>query len=306
MAVQSRHGPPPPPESSPCPVSAVFTIATSGRRRRREPSGSLQGVDRTGGRVLTTDTGARPIPHPPSWRRMRPMIADDREEALPVLKVSDLAIAPGDAPVLKDISITLQRGTLLAIVGPSGCGKTSLLRTIAGLDDAAAGEVRLHDRSPDDIGWPAYRRVVTLVQQQPVMLDDTVLENLVRPFRHRSVSLPFDRRLAIDLLETLGLTERCLGQRARTLSVGEQQRVALLRAILIEPEVLLLDEPTSALDEESQVIIEQVLRLQVRRHGRSAIVVTHDRRQADRLCDAQLDLQPHVIQYAQRRGVVDA
>ena len=234
------------------------------------------------------------------------MVADHREETLPVLEVRDLAIVPGGAPVLRDISISLQRGTLLAIVGPSGCGKTSLLRTIAGLDDAAKGEVRLHDRSPEEIGWPAYRRVVTLVQQQPVMLDDSVLENLLRPLRHRTVSQPFDRGLAVDILETLGLTERCLGQQARTLSVGEQQRVALTRAILIEPEVLLLDEPTSALDEESQAIIEQVLRFQVRRHGRSAIIVTHDRRQADRLCDAQLDLQPHVVHRAQRGGVGDA
>ena len=234
------------------------------------------------------------------------MVADHREETLPVLEVRDLAIVPGGAPVLRDISISLQRGTLLAIVGPSGCGKTSLLRTIAGLDDAAKGEVRLHDRSPEEIGWPAYRSVVTLVQQQPVMLDDTVLENLGRPLRHRSVSQPFDRELAIDILETLGLTERCLGQQARTLSVGEQQRVALTRAILIEPEVLLLDEPTSALDEESQAIIEQVLRFQVRQHARSAIIVTHDRRQADRLCDAQLDLQPHVVHRAQRGGVGDA
>jgi ABC-type iron transport system FetAB ATPase subunit len=237
---------------------------------------------------------------------MRPVIANDRKENLPVLEVHNLAIAPGETPVLKDISITLQRGTLLAIVGPSGCGKTSLLRAIAGLDDAAAGEVRLHDRSPAEVGWPAYRRTVTLVQQRPVMLDDTVLENLVRPLRHRSVSKPFDRRLAIDILETLGLTERCLGQQARTLSVGEQQRVALLRAILIEPEVLLLDEPTSALDEESQAIIEQALELQVRRDGRSAMIVTHDRRQADRLCEARLDLQPHVIRDAKRTGFHDA
>jgi ABC-type iron transport system FetAB ATPase subunit len=234
------------------------------------------------------------------------MIADLREETLVVLEVRGLVVAPGGAPILRDIGIALPRGTLLAIVGPSGCGKTSLLRAIAGLDDAATGEVRLHDRSPDQIGWPAFRRVVTLVQQQPVMLDDTVLENLVRPLRHRSVSQPFDRELAIDVLETLGLTERCLGQQARTLSVGEQQRVALARAILIEPEVLLLDEPTSALDEESQAIIEEVLRAQVRGYGRSGIVVTHDRRQADRLCDAQLDLEPHRIHGAQRGSVDDA
>ena len=234
------------------------------------------------------------------------MIAGHRQGALPVLEVRDLAIAPGDALVLRDIGIALRQGMMLAIVGPSGCGKTSLLRAIAGLDDAAMGEVRLHDRSPDEIGWPAYRRVVTLVQQQPVMLEDTVLENLARPFRYRSVSQPFDREIAIDILETLGLTGGCLGQQARTLSVGEQQRVALTRAILIEPEVLLLDEPTSALDEESQAIIEEVLRVQVRGHGRSGIVVTHDRRQADRLCDAQLDLEPHMVRGVRRGSVDDA
>jgi ABC-type iron transport system FetAB ATPase subunit len=209
------------------------------------------------------------------------------------------------APVLKDVDIALEREVLLGILGPSGCGKTSLLRTIAGLDDAADGEVRLRGRSPEEIGWPVYRRTVTLVQQQPVMLDDTVLENLARPFRHRSVSRPFDRGIAVDLMETLGLTEHCLGQQARTLSVGEQQRIALLRAILIGPEVLLLDEPTSALDEESETIIEQVLRLQVRRDGRSAIVVTHDRRQAERLCDVRLDLQPNAIASTQHRDVDD-
>jgi ABC-type iron transport system FetAB ATPase subunit len=234
------------------------------------------------------------------------MSSDDRGDAAPVLEVRDLAIVPGGVPVLKQISITLQRGTLLAIVGPSGCGKTSLLRAIAGLDDVAAGEVRLHDRSPHEMGWPAYRRVVTLVQQQPVMLDEPVLENLARPLRHRSVSKPFQRGAAVEILETLGLGERYLGQQARTLSVGEQQRIALTRAILIEPEVLLLDEPTSALDGESQTIIERVLRHQVERFGRSGIVVTHDRGQADRLCDAQFDLRPHVIRTAQHGGVDDA
>jgi iron(III) transport system ATP-binding protein len=237
---------------------------------------------------------------------MGPVIADHREEELPVLEVSDLAVAPGGTPVLRGIHISIQRGAVLAIVGPSGCGKTSLLRAIAGLDDAAEGEVRFRDRTPEEIGWPAYRRSIVLVQQQPVMLDDTVQGNLARPLRHRSVSRPFDRELAIEILKTLGLGERCLGQQARTLSVGEQQRVALLRAILIEPEVLLLDEPTSALDEESQAIIERVLQLEVRRHGRSAIIVTHDRRQADRLCDARLDLQPHVVRGARGGDVDDA
>jgi ABC-type iron transport system FetAB ATPase subunit len=220
-----------------------------------------------------------------------PVIEDGGRQTSPVLEVRELAVAPRDVPLLRDVSLSLQRGELLAIVGPSGCGKTSLLRAIAGLDDAAAGEVRFHGRSPDDVGWPAYRCAVTMLQQHPIMLDDSVLENLARPWRHRSVARTFERGRAVDMLETVGLTERCLAQQARTLSLGEQQRIALLRAILIEPEVLLLDEPTSAL---------------VRREGRSAVVVTHDVRQADRLCDAKLDLRAYAIRDAQHRGSDDA
>jgi len=236
---------------------------------------------------------------------MCPVIGDDGEQARPVLEVRGLSVAPRGAPVLRHISFDLQQGELLAVLGPSGCGKTSLLRAIAGLDDAAAGEVRLHGRSADEVGWPAYRRSVTMVQQQPVMLDDTVLENLLRPWQHRSVSQPFDRKGAVDMLRTVGLIEECLAQQARTLSLGERQRVALIRAVLIEPEVLLLDEPTSALDEQSQALIERLLRLQARRHRRSAVVVTHDRGQADRLCDAKLDLRAHATHQAQRREIDD-
>lgn len=237
---------------------------------------------------------------------MCPVIRDDGEQARPVLEVRDLSVAPRGAPVLRHISFGLQQGELLAVLGPSGCGKTSLLRAIAGLDDAAAGEVRLHGRWADEVGWPAYRRSVTMVQQQPVMLDDTVLENLLRPWQHRSVSQPFDRERAVDMLRTVGLIEECLAQQARTLSLGERQRVALIRAVLIEPEVLLLDEPTSALDEQSQALIERLLRLQARRHGRSAVVVTHDRGQADRLCDAKLDLRAHATHQVQHQEIDDA
>jgi ABC-type lipoprotein export system ATPase subunit len=109
------------------------------------------------------------------------------------------------------------------------------------------------------------------------------------------VAKDFDRDRALALLRDLTLGEEHLTQQARTLSIGQQQRVSVVRALLIEPEVLLLDEPTSALDEDARSGLEDLLRREGHRTGRAALVVTHDREQARRLCDRQMDLREHLI-----------
>ena len=144
------------------------------------------------------------------------------------------------------------------------------------------------------MGWPVFRRHVTFVHQRPVMLNATVEENLRRPLTHRHVAKDFDRDRALTLLRDLALGEEHLPQPARTLSIGQQQRVSVVRALLIEPEVLLLDEPTSALDEDARSGLEDLLRREGHRTGRAALVVTHDREQARRLCDRQMDLREHI------------
>jgi putative ABC transport system ATP-binding protein len=211
-----------------------------------------------------------------------------------LLSTIDLAVSAGGARLLEGITLELHAGEMLALTGPSGCGKTSLLRAIAGLDDPDAGEVRFRNQPPEEIGWPAFRRRVVFVHQRPVMLSATVEENLRRPLRHRHVAREFDRDRAVALLVDFELSEAHLAQAARTLSVGQQQRVSVVRALLIEPEVLLLDEPTSALDEEARSAVEDLLRLEGHRSGRAALVVTHDREQARRLCDRSLDLRAHI------------
>jgi putative ABC transport system ATP-binding protein len=212
----------------------------------------------------------------------------------PLLIATDLQIAAGGRTLLNGVSLALAEGELLAVTGPSGCGKTSLLRAIAGLDDAAGGTVRLRGRSPEEHGWPMFRRHVVFLHQRPVMLDTSVEENLRRPLRCRTVQRQFDHPRAAALLAEMGLPADCLTQQARTLSIGEQQRVALARALLIEPEVLLLDEPTSALDADTRDVLEELAEREIRVHHRSAIIVTHDAEQARRLCDRHLDLRPHM------------
>ena len=211
-----------------------------------------------------------------------------------LLIATDLDIAAGERALLRGVSLTLAQGELLAVTGPSGCGKSSLLRAIAGLDDAAGGTVHLRGRSPDEHGWPAFRRQVVFLHQRPVMLDTSVEENLRRPLGYRAVQGEFDRSRAAALLAEMDLHADCLTQQARTLSIGEQQRVSLARALLIEPDVLLLDEPTSALDAKTRDVLEELAEREIRVHHRSAIIVTHDAEQARRLCDRHLDLRPHM------------
>ncbi len=209
--------------------------------------------------------------------------------SVPLFSARGLRLEIGGKKIVSDLDFSLESGELLAIVGPSGCGKTTLLRALCGLIPAE-GEVRLEGLSPAEIGWPRFRRSVTLVSQIPVLVGETVLRSLERAFRYRGAvnRLPLDR--AIELLGRLGLTEGCLAQPAQALSVGEKQRVCLVRALLLRPRVLLLDEPTSALDEESRNAVEALVRFEAGQNGLLAVVATHDREQAQRLCTRTIEL----------------
>jgi ABC-type iron transport system FetAB ATPase subunit len=210
-----------------------------------------------------------------------------------VLELRDVIVSAGDAPLLVDVSLRLRAGEGVALRGPSGCGKTTLLRAVAGLDDAAAGEVLLDGRTPDSHGWSSFRRAVVLVAQTAPMLPGTVRENLARPFAYRSAPEPFPAERARELLDRVSVGAQRLDQDADTLSVGQRQRVALLRAVLVEPRVLLLDEPTSALDADAAREVEELIAGE-RARGAAVLTVTHDPAQAARLADRVFDLAEHV------------
>lgn len=211
----------------------------------------------------------------------------------PALVVTGLAARASEVPLLENVSLTVDRARLVGLTGPSGCGKTTLLRTIAGLTDAPAGLVQIDNTPPADIGWPAFRRRVVLVDQQPVLFDGTVQENLARPFTYRTARGPFPLEHAKDLLERAGLGAHRLTQAAPSLSVGQQQRACLVRALLIEPDFLLLDEPTAALDAENVSIIEQLIRDEATQHNIGVLIVTHDHAQVARWCDEHIDLSAY-------------
>ena len=175
----------------------------------------------------------------------------------------------------------------LILIGLRGSGKTTALRALAGLS-VADGTLELDGASPEQHGWPSYRRRVGYLAQRPVVIEGTVEDNLALGFTFATNDTHFDRERAVELLEALLLPATILDQVARTLSEGERQRVGLVRTLLVEPTLVLLDEPTAALDPEATAAVEVL----VRRHivDGAAILVSHDADQRERLATQTLEL----------------
>jgi putative ABC transport system ATP-binding protein len=186
----------------------------------------------------------------------------------------------GDAHAhpLLNVDTTIRAGVCTVIVGPSGAGKTTLLRLLDRLEEPSAGEICFHDKPLRSYDVLELRRRVGLLQQQPVLLGDTVRADVATA---RPDLGDVD---VIGLLERAGLNAAFLNRETASLSGGEAQRVCLARTLSVGPEVLLADEPTSALDEFATATVEQTLRSLVG-DGLTTILVTHDLRQARRLAD---------------------
>ena len=199
-----------------------------------------------------------------------------------------LAVGFSARALARDLHIDLQSGQALGVSGISGGGKTTLLRTLAGLMDPLAGELRLEGRSPEAWGFPEYRRRVVYVAQLPLLGDGEVSAVLARPFAYRTADRPFPEGEARELCASVGVDE-AWSQSGRELSVGQRQRVALVRALLLRPPVLLLDEPTSALDPESERWVEAALRGWVDQ-GNAVVLASHDQEQQSRLCAGVISL----------------
>jgi tungstate transport system ATP-binding protein len=178
-------------------------------------------------------------------------------------------------------SLTIHTGETLCLVGPTGAGKSTLLRLLSGLVAPTSGNLSFQGRpfEPGRIPLTDLRRIAT-AHQTPQLLSDTVRTNVEFGLRVRGVNAARDR--SEHVLEGLGL--RSLAeQEARTLSGGQRQLVAIGRALVIEPEVLLLDEPTSHLDPSNVARVESLIQEQKLRTGMTVVWVTHNLFQARRM-----------------------
>jgi putative ABC transport system ATP-binding protein len=196
-------------------------------------------------------------------------------------------LAPGTQHwLLRNVSLAVRGGERLAIVGPTGSGKTLLLRSLSLLDGVDEGQVLWLGQPIAAERVPNYRRHVTYLHQRPPLVEGTVEENLRLPFTFAiHAREEFDLRRVVALLESAGRSAEFLTRSSRDLSGGEGQIVALVRALQLNPTVLLLDEPTASLDAATAHSIEQLV-LQWHRQseiGRAAVWVTHDRDQSGRI-----------------------
>jgi lipoprotein-releasing system ATP-binding protein len=196
--------------------------------------------------------------------------------------------------VLRDLNLAVERGEMVAVIGASGVGKSTLLHLLGGLDRLDAGEIRVGDSVVSTLSeseLTAFRNthIGFVFQFHHLLPEFTALENAEMPLRIGRVDAAEARRRAMQVLTSLGLAER-VHHRPAMLSGGEQQRVAVARALVTGPSVLLADEPTGDLDEATAESLHAVLRDVHRERNLSSVIATHNSRLAAS-CDRVLRLE---------------
>jgi polar amino acid transport system ATP-binding protein len=213
------------------------------------------------------------------------------EEVL--LKINHLHKAFGDKVILKDMNLEVKKGEVIVVIGPSGCGKSTFLRCLNALEDIQGGEILL-DGEPvvkHAKNISGMRQKIGMVfQSYDLFPHKTILENiLLAPTKVQKRDKKEVEKEALELLAKIGLADR-KDDYPRQLSGGQKQRIAIVRALVMHPEILLLDEITAALDPEMvHEVLEVVLALA--RSGSTMLIVTHEMAFAKAIADRVLFLE---------------
>ena len=196
------------------------------------------------------------------------------------VKISNLRYTAGGVEILKGVNAGVPEGRITSIVGPSGAGKSTLLRCINRLVEPTAGEVYLDGAPTSGMDPLVLRRRVGMVFQLPALFGASVEDAILYGVRLAGRSAD-----AARLLEMAGLDASYKDRDPQALSVGQQQRVSIARALALEPEVLLMDEPTSALDEAARRKAEELIRGLNARLDLTIVLVSHALDQVERVAD---------------------
>ncbi|GGL76941.1 ABC transporter ATP-binding protein [Wenxinia marina] len=201
----------------------------------------------------------------------------------PQIEISHVEKHYGAFHALKDIDLTIPKGSFVALVGPSGCGKSTLLRSIAGLESITSGDLRIAGERMNEMP-PRKRDVAMVFQSYALYPHMNVLGNLTYSLRFKGVAKADAREKANRVASTIGL-EKLLDRYPRELSGGQRQRVAMGRAIIREPKAFLFDEPLSNLDAALRVHMRMEVRALHDRLGATSVYVTHDQIEAMTMAD---------------------
>jgi len=199
-----------------------------------------------------------------------------------LIQIRDLVVQRNGRNVLAIAGFEIPRGERLTVIGPNGSGKSTFLLTLAHLLHPASGEILFEGRSLTQWNELKYRRRISFVFQDPLLLDMTVEQNVGLGLKFRGISKDEIQARVMKWLKQLGI-ESLTKRRAGQLSGGEAQRVSLARAFVLEPELILLDEPFSSLDPPARAKLLDELSVLLTEDHRTTVFVTHDLREAVQL-----------------------
>ncbi len=210
-----------------------------------------------------------------------------------MIQINNLSYAYTDTPVLKNVSFEIKENEIVGLLGLSGSGKTTLLKILSGLLQPDKGTYTIESY----LAYEKGKRNPILVNDLGVVFQDynlfmhmTVLDNLALPYRLRyKTSKDESKRVALELLEQFGLSEH-INKYPNECSGGQQQRIAIARALILNPRVLLIDEPTAALDQENTEIVTRLLK-ELNKKGLTVVVITHDLPFAQSICQRVIVLK---------------
>ncbi|MCL7415953.1 MAG: ATP-binding cassette domain-containing protein [ANME-2 cluster archaeon] len=224
------------------------------------------------------------------------------------LKITGLGKTFREQRVLRNINLEVERGEIFAIMGPSGAGKTTLLRILNLLEKPDTGSITLDGdtiNGTQQSGHSAARQRISMVFQSPALFNDTVYNNVAYSLKVRRMDKDIIKSKVSQSLRLVGL-EGYENRNAKTLSGGEEQRIAFARAVVFEPDLLLLDEPTANLDPGNVAKIEEVIRTINRELNTTIIIATHHMNQVRRLADrVGMLLEGELIETGSREEVFE-
>ena len=201
-----------------------------------------------------------------------------------MITIRDLLIQRNGLDALKINSLEIERGETLAVVGPNGAGKSTLLLALAHLIKPARGEIIFNGNSISQINELEYRRKISFVFQDPLLMNMTVENNIALGLKFRGANKEEKRARVNRWSKAMGV-ESLLRRRAGQLSGGEAQRVSLARAFVLDPELLLMDEPFSAVDPPTRAQLLKDLSNLLSHDHRTTIIVTHNLKEAAQVGD---------------------
>ncbi len=208
---------------------------------------------------------------------------------IPLFQLENLQFAYKKKPVLNIGHLKITAGIITALLGKNGAGKSTLLKLLGFLEKPQQGKIFLFDKDSATTSLFTLRKRVVMVSQKPYLLRGTVLDNALLGLKFRSLPIASAKKQAEQTLEQVGIASLRDAQ-AASLSGGEAQKVALARALALQPEVLLLDEPFSHLDQASIRHINFLIQQYVRQNNHTVIFSTHNHQHATEIADESIFL----------------